>query len=251
MAEEKDIALIEQYLEGMLSAEDRAQTEERLSSDQDFQQLFEDIKLLRQGLEKASGRILLKRMDSLEAGLSNPLEEKETKTVFWTFGRLAAAFIGVVLVASLSWMLLKDNAATDPQALYEAYYEPYPTTLVTITRGETDTTLLARTIEAYESQAYQEASALFEQLMKVDERDFVRLYAAQVYMNLDEGEQATKLMESLISKNSELKIQATWFQALNYIKLEKYDRSIALLEILAGTQSTYRKKSQELLEKLK
>lgn len=252
MAEENDIALIESYLLGELDAEQKKEVELRLARDTDFKLLFEDTKAMIDGLNRLKHKKLLSRMDELESGLVNPLEEKkETRVVYWTVQRIAAVFIGLAVVAITSWYVVRGDGSISGPALYENYHKVYPNVVVPTTRGEEDLTLLARTFRAYDQALYDSAAVLFEELLLEDKREFVRLYAGLTSIEINENDRAQFLLTTIISEKGEYEIQATWYLALNYIKTEDYNNAKSLLTDLISTSTTYQKKAQELLKKMR
>ncbi len=252
MAEENDIALIESYLQGELDAEKNKEVEQRLTNEPDFKRLFEDTQLMIQGLSKLRHKHVLNRIDRLETGLSNPLEpKKEAKVVYWTVQKVAAAFIGLAVVAITSWYVMRGDGSVNGMALYEDYHKPYPNVVVPTTRGEEDLTLLTRTFRAYDQELYDSAVVLFEELLLEDGREFVRLYGGLTYMEADQPDRASFLLTTIISEKGEYEIQATWYLALNYIKTEEYDNAKSLLMDLTSTSTTYQERAHELLKKMR
>lgn len=252
MAEENDIALIESYLQGELDADKRKEVEKRLAEENDFSLLLDDTRLMFEGLGKLKHKSLLGRMDKLEANLKNPLvTRKETKVIYWTVQRIAAAFIGLAVVAIASWYVLRDEGMAGGVALYEEYYESYPNVVVPTTRSEEELTPLNRAFRAYDRELYDSAAVLFEEILLDDRREFVRLYAGLAYMETDKPDRALFLLNTIISEKGEYEIQATWYLALNYIKREEYNNAKPLLQDLTESSTTYQTKAQELLKKMR
>ncbi len=252
MAEENDIALIESYLQGELDADKRTEVEKRLAEDSDFSLLLEDTRLMVEGLSKLKHKHLLKRMDKLEADLGNPLEaRKEARVVYWTVQRVAAAFIGLAVVATVSWFALSGGGESDKSGLYQEYFTAYENVIVPKVRTEEDPTLLVRTFSAYDEGNYAKATELFDELLATDERVFVRFYGAIAYMEAGETGTTIDLLQGVINEHGDFETQATWYLALNYIKREEYDNAKSLLEELAGSSTSYQTKAQELLKKMR
>jgi len=252
MAEENDIALIESYLQGELSAEREQEIEERLKADADFKLLFDDTRVMIEGLSKLRHKSLLGRIDQLESSLGNPLEvKKEAKTIYWSAQRVAAALIGLAIVAGATWYSMTSNNAASGGDLYEEYFSAYSNTIVPITRSNEELTLLVRTFRAYDEQVYDSATIYFDELMLTDQREFVRFYGALAYMEADDTQKTTLLLKTIISEQGDFQTQATWYLALNYIKREEYNNAKSLLKELAGSSTTYQEKAQQLLSKMK
>lgn len=252
MAEENDIALIESYLQGELSAEEKRAVEQRLARETDFKLLFEDTRTMIEGLGAIRHKGLLGRIDELEKDLGNPLEsKKEARVVYWSVQRIAAVFIGLAIVAITSWYVLKGDGSVDGAALYEEYYTTYMNVFKPSTRGEEEQTLMVETFGAYDQGAYDTAAGLFDRLLEEDNRAFVRFYAAITYLENNENEKATDLLTILMRERGDFETQATWYLALNYLKTENYDNAKSLLEGLIGSPTAYQKKAQELLKKMK
>ena len=252
MTEEKDIALVADYLEDRMEAGERESVEKRLQEDEAFKALFDDIKELQTGLEGMNHKHLLARMDKLEATLGNPLEQKaETKTVFWNFQRIAAAFIGLAIVALASWYGLSVNGAIDGAALFAQNYKAYDNVMVPITRGEEALTLLEQTFEAYELKEYQKADGLFDQLLESKQKPFVSFYAGITAMEVGKNEKTERLLNSVIEEGTLFAEIAQWYLALHHLKKEEYKTTIILLESLEKTQSTFSARATELLKEIR
>lgn len=252
MAEENDIALIESYLLGELDAEKKSEVEQRLIEETDFKMLFEDTRVLIDGLGRLQHKKLLNKIDELESGLSNPLEaKKEVRSIFWTVQRMAAAFIGLAVVAMAGWYIMTGDGIINGTALYEEYHQAYPNVLVPTTRSEEELTLIIKAFRAYDQHAYDSAGLLFTELLKKDKREFVRFYAALTYIEMDKSDQGIDMLKTIISEKGDFQTQANWYLALNYIKKLEYDNAKPLLEELGGSSTTYQTKAQELLKKMR
>lgn len=251
MAEEKDMALIEGYLQGELDKEQEAAVAQRLAADADFKLLFEDTRLMIEGLGKLRHKGLLDRIDNLEAGLGNPLRvQKKVKTISWTVSRMAAVFVGIAVVATVTWLALF-NDSTSSDDLYTAYFTPYENVFVPTIRSGEDPTLLVRTFVAYDEADFETAKELFDELLKENESAFVRFYAAIAYMEAGETNKTAGLLKTIISEQGDFEFQARWYLALNYIKTEDYQNAKSLLEELAGSSTSYQTKAQELLKEMR
>ena len=253
MTEEKDIALVTDYLEGSLGPEEKEQVEKRLQLEADFSALFQDIKQLTGGMERLSHKKLLERMDTLEENLDNPLEKKpETKTVFWTFQRLAAVFIGLAIVAFASWYGLSGSGELNGPILYQQYYQAYDNVMVPITRGEDDNmSLLERAFSAYEQGSYEEADGLFDELLTSEQPVFVSFYAGIAALEANEDEKGKALLEKVMNTDDAFADRARWYLALHHLNKEEYNTTISLLEGLKETESSYAARATELLKELR
>jgi len=252
MTEEKDIALVTGYLENQLGPDDKESVEKRLSEEPEFQALFQDLKQLTKGMEHLTHAQLLARIDRLEENLEDPLARKgETKTVFWTFQRLAAAFIGLAVVAFASWYGLSGSGEVDGVALYSEYYVAYDNSVIPIVRADDAETLIERAFHAYELQEYEQANDLFDELLKTDDRLLVKFYAGIAAMEVEESGKATRLLKTVIDQQADFEIQAQWYLALNYLKQKEYDLTIQLLEKLVDTDNSFSPKAKELLKEIR
>ena len=252
MTEEKDIALVADYLEGRLDEGEKARVEMRLQEDEVFKALFEELKLLQKGMEHMQHRPLLAVMDRLEEGLDNPLAQKkaETKTVFWTFQRLAAAFIGLAVVAFASWYGLSGSGVDGP-ALYSEYYEAYENVMVPITRDETEQTLIVRTFTAYELGEYGKADVLFDDLLKEEQPVFVSFYAGLSALEVGENEKGKELLSKVMNTDDVFAVRARWHLALHHLKKEEYTTTITLLETLKESEGSLSARANELLKEIR
>jgi tetratricopeptide (TPR) repeat protein len=186
------------------------------------------------------------------AGMEESTEDEDlpqTKVVP-LYGRrwfLAAAASVALLIAAGTWY--NTNVASDPQQLFEAYFEAFDSPGSGLTRGNEGVTAKGAAYDAYDNGRYAEAIPLFENILANNNDPIVLLCLGNAQLKVGKIEQAENTFTQLLTQHNDLITQAKWYLALTYLKEDKLDRSKAALWELAQS-STYGEKAQSLLKKL-
>lgn len=239
-----DIDLIEHYLDGSLSDTDRLAFEERLKLEDELRAQVEEMKVIREGIVRASRKEVLKSLKELEA----TLPEVEAPIIpLWrtTWLQVAAGISLLALCVYLLW-----PRTQEPAQLFAEYFEPYPNIIMPTVRGvvENDSTVKAQAYRAYDQQNYAEAIRLFEAVQQKDEG--VLLYLGNSYLANGQPEKALPLFEKVLNNYDVFDEQAEWYVAVSYLKLEEREKAREALQKVVARESSYKSKAQLILEKL-
>lgn len=257
--EEQDIVMIERYLEGNLEEQERVAFDQRLKTDEEFQQWVTHMESMVNGIKYTGRKNVMKQLAELEANLpevqlleeeqeeSNIVAMKPNKFRYWA---AAAAAIALVLISSL--FLLTYNSGQSDQDLFTAYYEPYSGDLSR--SGDEDLVdKRERAYFAYGQGQHERAIPLFEEVIDQEPTSKLRFYLGNAYLSVGEAEKAAQqFKEVLRDSDYPLQDQSRWYLALSYLKAEKLDMAQTTLEEITGTPgSFYYNKAQELLAQIK
>lgn len=239
-----DLDLIEHYLDGSLSETERLAFEERVSGDAELRAQVEEMRLIREGIVRASRKVVLKSLQELEA----TLPAVETPVIpLWrkTWLQVAAGISLLALCVYLLW-----PRTQEPAQLFAEYFEPYPNIIMPTVRGviENDSTAKAQGFRAYDQQNYAEAIRLFEAVQQKDEGVF--LYLGNSYLANGQPEKALPLFEKVLNNYDVFDEQAEWYVAVSYLKLEEREKAREALQKVVARESSYKSKAQLILEKL-
>lgn len=244
MEEDKDIELLEGYLENTLSPEDNAAVETRLRTDSDLHQLLADLKILRASIRENSRVQLKQELIDIENALSEKPEAKSVSFRPWLIG--VAASVVLIVATFLLW-----PKPTNTQELFAQYFEPYPNVIMPTVRGdlEPDTTLMAKAYRAYDSGDYEKAITFFEQVKAKDEG--VYLYLGNSYLADNEPEKAIVCFEKVINDFEVFDEQAEWYLSMCYIRAGDLKKAKDLLNTIASKEGSYKIKAEQVLPQLK
>ena len=168
------------------------------------------------------------------------------KPIFWY--RVAAVFLALLLLSvSLYMFWPKQQSYTE---LYTRYYSAPPLSQIRDSEGLDSLYLLAST--AYMQQNWKQASTLFEKyLSNFNQYSDTQAYLALgiCYLELEAYPKAQENFSKIALASSPYYFDARWYSALTYLKNEEGRKSKEQLELLQ-TSNVYRKKAQELWEKI-
>lgn len=240
---QENLEIVDRYLEGSLSEQERTAFEERLLHDQILQQQVTDMKLMRAGIKQASRNAALQKLKVLEETL--PAVNQNRLNIWYNTWLQAAAVLLIGLLVYIFWPV-----SVDEQELFATHFEVYPNIIMPTVRGEVinDSTIKALAFSAYDQKKYEEAAALFS---SIDQKDAtVLFYLGNCYLASNQAERALPLFEKVLNEYEVFDEQAEWYIAVSYLKLEERERAKQALEKVVARNSAYKDKAQTILDKL-
>ncbi|OFX18540.1 MAG: hypothetical protein A2033_02440 [Bacteroidetes bacterium GWA2_31_9] len=244
MTNEEITILIESYLDGELSEQEKLQFEQELKTNKE---LANDL-LIHQEIRNALGDEDLIDLREKLSIIRDDYHRKEKKKKLFT----VYASSSIIVIAFITTFLFYNKSYTNDE-LYNMYYEHYDAE--TITRGEVKPTIeiFTNALRIYDKGKYAEAIKLFEQIS--DTSVFYQpkeYYTALSYMELQNFDKALNHIEPLLQNNkSSLRENIMWFSGLCYLKTNQNDKAKQQFKSLLNTSTYYQKKSSEILEKIK
>lgn len=247
MSELENISLIDRYLSGQMSEEEESLFQKRLKADEEFQALFEEIKLIPDAMMLQKKRQLLEHLDKID---TKPTTLKPTRFNPFSpknkIGWYAAASIALVFMVRLLFM----SPSTDSLALFEEYYEVYPNLEHPIKRGVDDgDSIEIKAFHEYELGNYQSSIELFTTL-KNDSSNVSNFYQGNCYLALDKPLDAITYYDKISDSTFLYYNQLTWYKGLSYLHLDKLTEAKSSFKILILGKSSYSLKAQEILQEM-
>ena len=274
----ENIELIDRYLDGSLSTEDRILVEQRLETDADFKNTLADVQeailAIRLAYKNDIKTILRKEQARLKA---IPAESAKTKVVtlpttapksdtqnseletqnsklkiLW--GLLAAA--SVALLAIGGYWLMPKQAAFD--------FDSKQNTWIDVDRGiesakqnrqdiidrlgaENGNKLL-KGLAFYNAEKFEQAASML--LSVTIQNDTLSLYQANALIKINKGQDAITILQK-IPATSPLSPEKEWFLAIAYWRVGNSDKAKTLLQDIAkNPDSNWQSKAAALLKKL-
>lgn len=232
--------LINAYLEGTLSPEDKELFENLIAQNPEYMAELEAHR-------KLKAAITLSERENLKGFLAS-IEPKETKvktnTKSWLFSAAAACI--VVIVGYFLWTTLSMSPG---EKLYARHYETYPNLIAPSTRGEAGADLKAEAFLAYDNGNFEQAAALFEKLQAQSNSEYALLYLGICQLELGRPEKAVPVL-NLIPSSSDSKGITSWYEALGYFKLNMMDKGKAALQVTAAKANSFQTEAQAILKEL-
>ncbi|MGO3237425.1 MAG: tetratricopeptide repeat protein [Psychroflexus halocasei] len=245
--EEQAYILMESYLAGDLSVDEKKDFEERLKTDSDFKEAFENYQNVSHQLEhkfkKHSEREAVKKSidrvaDSyFEKKSSN--ENNQTKKSSFKPWRIGVAAMILILVGIYAYQEFSTPVYSD--------YNQYAT-ISFQSRGEENKNL-KEAEEAFNSHQFAEAASYFETLVKENDNIEYKLYWAISLVETDEFEKADQLYLDILKSESVFVNEALWFGALSKLKQENNKATSQLLSQIPEESDRY-EEAQKLYKKL-
>ncbi len=242
--EEKDIALIDQFLSGELSEAEMAAFRQRLATDKEFEKLYEDLRYIQHGLQQAELEKAWKTIQHTEARLA---AAGQSRPLGWKVWLPVAASFALLLLAA--WFFLLKPPA--PDELFAQYFEVYPNVEAPIYRDSSSSDSLTNkdlAFRRYAASDFTGAIVLFESIENKDEG--TRFYLGISYLAHGDAQKAIEVLKDVKSGAVQYNTQIDWFLALALIKDKQVEDAKELLEELAVSGTAYEQRSKELLKAL-
>lgn len=247
MTNEELTILIENYLDGELSEQERQQFEQDLKTDKELAKELELHKIIREVVSDKEMADLREKLDIIrkEYHEKEEIKRKRKKIAVYSSGFL----ITILLITTL---FLCNRSYTNDE-VFNMYYEHYDAG--TVTRGEVKPTteIFTNALRIYDNGQYIQSIEQFNQL--TDTSTFYtskEFFTALSYMELKNYAEAIRHFETALSdKQNIYHDSATWYCGLCYLKTNKTEKAKQKFQSLNGSCPLYQKKSLEILEKIK
>lgn len=267
-----DEAIIQSYLEGTLDGNAERIFENRLQQDEAFVQRVEQEQNLLNGLKKAGQNRLKEKLKNVQEGLDKKgfFEEKESLTteqaksakVFSIFNKRNLAIAASLLILVLAYFNFPTQSNLDIEQTFASHF-PYQDKIsesiedeiseigYTASEKEIQEQLLAA-LAVYNQEKYNEAIPLFNQILsQKPDQLYAQLYLGQSYLNVGNWGEASKLLQPLGENISfPLRADALWGNAYSFLKQEKNQKAIPILQQLTQFENQYQKAATALLASL-
>ncbi len=251
---EKDIALLERYIENDLNEEDKEMVEQRLANEDNFKKLLDQLGILINGIQYAARNKVMQQLRDIEERLPEvqweESVEEEAKTVpignrnYWW---LAAASVVVLIISSIFIF----NQRPAPEEIYNAYFQTYDNVMNATTRGEQDAkTNFELAMQAYDQGDYSLAIKLFNELPSVEKDSGVYLYLGNSYLVEKKAEKAIESFQKALENPGNFQNQLQWYLAMGYLQAGDIDKAIEAFTIVKNGNYSKNKDADKILKEL-
>ena len=272
--EDKDIELIERYLLGEATSEEKNAVEQRLKRDQEFAEEVDFVRRVILATREKGEEIFRDKLNELEGSLADKLEKQadtemgkgvETRKTVPFFRRkwfYYAATIAAVVAIGTFFMLQQGRQGP---RLFGKYFTAYPNEIITYARGDQvpegydqftqqEYNLIVRAMKYYERKNFEKARELFEaNIRKIPENAGLMVYLSICQMQTDKHQAAIQNLEYVLGlSNPPLEKQAQWYLALAHLKNNQTAKAVELLQAIAQQpQHPFRDQAQKIVQKIK
>jgi tetratricopeptide (TPR) repeat protein len=242
-----ETARIEKYLDGQMSAEERADFEKKISENPVLKEELQLHREMRRFLTKRDRRLQLEQQLQQIGTEYFPQHSSQTGK---TRGKLTPVLrrYWAVMAAAASFALLITAYFLFRTPLYDQFATHPPLALVE--KSATQEQLRYEAETAFNSQHYEQAAVLLEQLLRNHpDDDLIRIYLGIAQMEVGKIQEARKLFAEVASEDPAIRDFAQWNLVLSYLKTGDKERCRELARSFSQ-DSPYFEKAQKLLKKI-
>jgi tetratricopeptide (TPR) repeat protein len=256
-----DHELIEKFLDGKMTADEKKVFEEKQERNEEFKDLLIEMDTLLEGVKlsaaktskeeklerlKFFGEILDMEARATEEEQSIAAPDKIIPLYQKPWLLAAAAGIALLMVVGITWM---QKRPPQNERLFTAYFQPFDSPGSGLTRGTSEQTLKTKAYAAYDNGRYAEAITFFDQIIKTSDDPISHLCLGNAQLEIGQLAEAEKTFNHMLEEHSDLVTQTKWYLALTYIKQAKMERAKATLWEISKS-SNYGEKARSLLNEL-
>ena len=254
--------LIENYLEGKLTAQEKADFELRLTKDSELAKQYADLQDFmiamqtfgRNGLKqelKAIADMEPLPVDLFDQPAQKKTEKSDVKVRKISYRKLIS-IAAIILIITVPTLLLLNTQKMSPEELYQSYFEVYPNVAAPIVRSESPKTSLEQAMGIYEQKDYKGAIDKLQNIkVETKDKEAVGFYLGMAYLANGNTNQAIEKFQKLQQQSlTTYQDQTTWYLALAFLSNKELEKSKAQLIKLSKKDSFYKKKATKLLKSL-
>ena len=259
------------YLEGSMNKAQSTIFEERLANDHDFKKAFQLHELTTAGIKKQgtetefSGLFQSIDKELQQEGFFETNNEKATETkpaqqstkIKYLSIRNLAIAASVALILFAGWWAYQPKQV-DTDVLYATHFQ-IPANQLSPLLDETGFVVepyyevLKEALEAYNNNDFTTAKARFERYRRAAPKDdeyysSTIFYSAITALQLEDTKTAESLLLQIEKTSFPQQIEAKWYLALTFLKLNQKDKAIA--QLLKIANPPFKQKAQFLLKEL-
>ncbi|MEM9075565.1 MAG: tetratricopeptide repeat protein [Bacteroidota bacterium] len=229
--------LLEDYLNGKLSKEEKIAFDKKLNADPNLKKELEKHKLLHEAMADFDAIDFRKRIQEVEKDVSFKQNKKRNQGFF----RIAAS-LAILIGLGIIWTTYEPSRDN----LFEEYYSAYP--MEDIKRGSQEQ-IPQQVLNDYSSKKYGEVISYFELLVqKYPEDDIIKMYLGTSYLEENRTKEALSVFKTI--DDNAYKEHALWYISLCYLNLEDRKNCIKTLDNLIDYMGIYENKALELKKEL-
>ncbi|MBT7094887.1 MAG: hypothetical protein HN936_16695 [Bacteroidetes bacterium] len=238
----KDIDLIETYLNKELGPQEEDAFETRLQTDSDFKELFDEVSILIMGIQQTGREAVLSRLRELDnitvSESINQYKKNSGLRLIRMYSPYAAA--AIVFLAAFLWI--------NP-GIPLKNYSPYSyNTFRSSGKESTERLHSISGLSDYQEKDYKKTIKKFESI-KI-KNDTIWFYLGNAYFARYQFKKALSCYEQKpLLNGSELSYDAKWYAALSLIATKKHHKALDYLKDLSESNSIYSHEAHQLSQK--
>ena len=245
-----DLAQLEKYSEGKMSAEERVEFEKALQQEASLSDELKKYLLSKSAIAHASNERLKKHLDELGRTIEDGYSQKTTLRPYL----LAAA--GIALLLGLGWAMIRyfQPRMTHDEIFLSFYQRPENYEMADRSSGSDTALIIWNTAMSYYSNhEIQKAVREFEYLTKLPDVTFlsrVYFFLGIGYLESNNFKKAIQAFDK-VSTGSSYAFETQFYKALCFIKLNKQKEAVDMLRGIQNNMNhPYRKEALKILKML-
>ena len=244
-----DINLIDKYLAGTLSEEEKTLFEQKLAQPQ-FKEKLELVQAIKKGVAAEKTQQMKSFLQNEEKKITTPEQTDtptaKTKQLPRNFLRIAAGFL--VLLALSFWLWNKNDQGTTH--LYTQHFSPEKNVLYITKKSEPDLSRKYEIFKAYDDGNYTEYIKGVDALLTDEDNDDYRFYKANALLELNQTDEAISILKKIIAaEKTQFMEESKFILALAYLRVNQKEAARPILEELS-INAVYKEKVEKILSKL-
>lgn len=239
--------MIEEYLSGKLSAEDKRKFRARLLNDPAFNQEFQELKEIRLHVRQQSRVDIKSLFDEIETNI----EKEETTKDQTVMKKVISIAASIVLIAAISYVGLSDFSQPTNETLFTEHFSTYHS-LNGQVRGAMDETLSLKdkAFRTYDAGDFYSSEELLSSLVAAEPSAMNYFYLGMSQLEIGKTDDAIKNLNTVINNYNSFNDQAKWYLALSLLKNEEEDATLGALANIINNKSDYKAKAEALLKEM-
>ena len=230
--EENFIPVIDEYLGGNMTPDERLAFELKISKDASLRQQVDEMRQVIEGIRSAAFRSAVGNYHK---------QYKATRQSKVRYLYISAIAASITLICVFSYFALNSPAHSD---IASAYFTPYPSP-ANVRSGVSG--LYASAYQHYEREEYAQAAKEFAPVVKDENAEQEKFYYAMCLLAISKPRESISLMESL--KAGTYAQEVRWYQAVAYVMAGNNTDAKKLLKEIQPDQFQFAQ-AHELLSQL-
>lgn len=233
--------IMDAYLQGHLSPEERSAFKERLDQDPEFRNTFEWHQKMSNAIQEIEFRQTLAQLQS------SSQQKKDAKIRSWK--PLLGIAATVVFLIGLFWVIYLNKAPSLQKQLAQVELDPGLPTLL----GTSQEVAFGEGMNAYKLRDFEVAKTYWSPLLIAHpSNDTLLFYLAQVDLGTGQNKAAQEKLEQIeTQKESPFREKVNWYLAIAALRLAEPTTAIELLKRIVDREEEKREEALELLNYLR
>lgn len=235
--------LLEKYLVGELSKEERQEFDTLLENDPDFKEEFEFQTDVKRAVISAEDEDFMKMLSDFDSEATDEKPQIKSFPTKWLVAASIALLVGVTY-------FLTFNQSISTQELYAQNFEPYRNVVHPIVRGEEGADLKTKAFSAYQTGDYEKALPWFTELYTTEKESYYLFYSANALIQLNRAAEAIPLLQEHLKTKDKRTDKSNWYLSMAYLQLDDTENAKKMLNLVI-TEGVYKvEEAKQLLNAL-